>query len=79
MHIIEAMSEQARANLRGNLHKVAAVMARQEGHQLPSDTITIKEAAYLVGTGFWRRWLEKRAMLDGLISLRRLSLTGTRR
>jgi len=72
MNIIRNMSEQARTNLRSNLHKVATVMARQEGHALANDALTIKDAAYLVGVNFWRNWLEKRAMLDGALSLRRL-------
>jgi hypothetical protein len=72
MQIIRNMSEQARANLRRNLHKVAAVMARHEGHALLRDNITIKEASYLLGVRFWRNWLEKRAVLDGVMSVRRL-------
>lgn len=72
MNIIRNMSDQARTNLRCNLHKVATVMARQDGHALVNDDLTVKEAAYLVGVGFWRNWLEKRAMLDGALSLRRL-------
>jgi hypothetical protein len=74
MNFIRNMSEQARTNLRCNLHKVAVVLARQEGHALPTDNLTIKEGAYLIGAEFWRHWLEKRAMLDGIVSLHRLTL-----
>lgn len=73
MNIIRTMSEQARTNLRRGLHKVAAVMARQEGHNLQRDEVTIKEAAYLIGADFWKHWLEKRALFDGLMSVRQLS------
>jgi hypothetical protein len=72
MNIIRNMSEHARANLRNNLHKVAAVKAQQEGVNLARDQITIKEAVYLLGVDLWRSWLEKRAMFEGLTSLRQL-------
>ena len=72
MNVIRNMSEQARANLRNNLHKVAAVKAQQEGVTLARDQVTIKEAVYLLGVDLWRSWLEKRAMLEGLTSLRQL-------
>jgi len=72
MNIIRNMSEHARANLRDNLHKVAAVKAQQEGVNLARDQITIKEAVYLLGVDLWRNWLEKRAMFEGLTSLRQL-------
>ena len=72
MNIIRNMSEHARNNLRNNLHKVAAVKAQREGVNLARDRITIKEAVYLVGVDFWRNWLEKRAMFEGLTSLHQL-------
>lgn len=72
MNIIRNMSEHARTNLRQNMHKVAAVMAQQSGVKLARDQVTIKEAVYLLGVDFWRNWLEKRAMLEGLTSLRLL-------
>lgn len=72
MNIIRAMSEHARANLRGQMHKVAAVMAKQEGMPIARDEVTIKEAAYLIGYHFWKHHLEKRAMLDGICHVMRM-------
>lgn len=72
MNIIRNMSEHARANLRNNLHKVAAIKAQQDGIKLARDQVTIKEAVYLLGVDLWRNWLEKRAMFEGLASLRQL-------
>lgn len=72
MNIIQAMSKHARNNLCGQLHKVAAVMAKNEGLPISRDEITIKEASYLLGYRFWKNYLEKRAMLDGLCHLTRL-------
>jgi len=74
MHIINALSKTARDNLRNNMHHVAVKMAAQDGFQLAVDEVTIKEAAYLIGTRVWKTRLEKRAMLDGLLSLRRLGV-----
>jgi len=76
MNLINCMSEHARANLRQNLHKVGAVMAQHDGHALARDEITIKEAVYLVGTDFWKQWLEKRALFEGLASLQQLEFSG---
>jgi len=73
MKIIEAMSEHARSNLRGQLHKVAAVMAKNDGLPIVRDEVTIKEAAFLLGYSFWKNYLEKRAMLDGIAHVMRLS------
>ena len=73
MQLILNMSEHARANLRQGMHKVAAIMARQSGHNLVRDEVTIKEAAYLVGADFWKQWLEKRALFEGLASLNQLA------
>jgi len=72
MNIIQKMSEHARSNLRGNLHKVAAAMAKNDGVNFTRDEVTIKEAAYLIGTGFWKNYLTKRALFDGLMHLQRL-------
>lgn len=72
MSILQAMSNTARTNLRTRMHKVAAVMAAQDGTPLANDEVTIKEAAYLIGRRFWLNRLEKRAMLDGIMSLRQL-------
>lgn len=72
MSIMNRMSDTARQNLRGQLHKVAAVMARQDGTPIARDEVTIKEAAYLIGTRFWKNYLEKRAMLEGILNVMRL-------
>ncbi|MGD9209176.1 MAG: hypothetical protein PVI90_00295 [Desulfobacteraceae bacterium] len=73
MHIINAISERARNNLRGQLHKVAAIMTKNEGVPISRDEITIKEASYLMGYHFWKNYLEKRAMLDGICHIMRLN------
>lgn len=73
MNIILAMSQHARSNLRGNLHKVAAVMAAKDGTPIARDEVTMKEAAYLVGVRFFRNYLEKRAMFDGIMNIAQLS------
>jgi hypothetical protein len=72
MSILQRMSDTARTNLRTRMHKVAAVMAAQDGTPLANDEVTIKEAAYLLGRRFWLHRLEKRAMFDGILSLRQL-------
>lgn len=76
MSVLNLLSNTARDNLRGQLHKVAAVMARQDGTPIARDEVTIKEAAYLVGVRFWKNYLEKRAMFDGILNVMRLR--GTR-
>lgn len=73
MQIIRAMSSHARSNLRHNMHKVAAVMARQDGIPIQRDEITVKEAAFALGFTFWKNYLEKRAMFDGIMNVARLS------
>lgn len=73
MNIIRAMSQHARQNLRGNLHKVAAAMATHDGTPIMRDEVTMKEAAYLVGVRFWKNYLEKRAMFDGIMNIAHLS------
>ena len=73
MFIIDALPEQTRDNLRGQLHKVAAVMAKNDGIPLANSEVTIKEAAYLVGTQFFKNYLEKQAMIDGILNVMRLS------
>lgn len=72
MFIIQAMSEHARSNLRGQLHKVAATMAKNDGMPLARDEVTIKEAAYLLGYQFYKNYLEKKAMLDGICHVMRM-------
>lgn len=71
-NVIQLMSETARSNLRGQLHKVAAVMARLDGTPIARDEVTIKEAAYLIGVRFFKTYLEKRAMFDGILNVMRL-------
>jgi len=68
MFIIKALSPDIRTNLRQNMHKVAAVMAG-----LPRGEMTIKEAAYCIGFNFYKHYLEKRAMFDGLMNIAQLS------
>jgi len=68
MFLIRALDENVRTNLRQNMHKVAAVM-----HGLPRGEMTIKEAAYCLGFQFYRQYLEKRAMLDGLLNIAQLA------
>jgi len=72
-NIINSMSAHARTNLKYNMHKVAAVMTKNQGIPLARDEITIKEAAYLMGFHMWKHRLEKRAMLEGLICARQLA------
>jgi hypothetical protein len=71
-NLFKALQPRVRSNLRGNMHKVAAVMARGEGIPLTRDEVTIKEAALILGIKFHRQYLEKAAMLDGLMCLKRL-------
>lgn len=73
MFIIQAMSEHTRDNLRGQLHKVAAVMAKNDGTPLARDEVTLKEASYLLGVQFFKNYLEKQAMFDGILNVMRLS------
>jgi hypothetical protein len=56
------------------MHKVAAVMAKNEGLHLPpgEDEITIKTATYLLGVQIFRHRREKQAMLDGIMNVIRL-------
>lgn len=70
--ILNNLPVDTRAKLRGNLHKVAAVMARQEGTPVARDEITAKEAAYLIGLRMYRNMMEKRAILSGIMSVRQL-------
>ena len=72
MNIIRALPEQARHNLRYNMHKVAAILIRRAGIPMRRDEVTIKEAAFALGYQFYKNYLEKRAMLDGLMSIAQL-------
>lgn len=69
MFVIRALSPEVRTNLRQNMHKVAAVMLG-----LPRGEMTIKEAAYCVGFGFYKNYLEKRALFDGIMNLAQLAV-----
>lgn len=71
--VLNALPETTRQQLRSNMHKVAAVMANQSEFPIGRDEITIKEAAYLIGANFWKHYLEKRAMLDGIMTLHTLT------
>jgi hypothetical protein len=73
MKTVQALHDTVRANLRGNMHKVAAVMAKKQGLPLMRDEITIKEASYLLGVQFYRNYLEKKAMLDGILNVMRVT------
>jgi hypothetical protein len=68
------MSQHARQNLRGRMHKVAAVMAKQDGIPIEGDEINIKTAAHALGFQFFKNYLEKRAMLDGIMCTAQLLL-----
>jgi hypothetical protein len=72
MYILHALPEQARQNLRCNMHKVAAVLIRKAGIPIQRDEVTIKEAAFAIGFQFYKNYLEKRAMLDGIMSIAQL-------
>ena len=71
-NLFRALQPRVRSNLRGGMHKVAAVMARAEGIPITRDEVTIKEAALILGIKFHQQYLEKAAMLDGLMCLKRL-------
>lgn len=68
MFIIRALDPAVRTNLRQNMHKVAAVM-----QGLPRGEMTIKEAAYCIGFQFYKQYLEKRALLDGILNIAQLA------
>lgn len=70
--LLHNMPEDTRAKLRGNLHKVAAVMAQAQGTPIARDEVTIKEAAYLIGVRMFRNRMEKQAMLNGIMCVRQL-------
>ena len=74
MSLVTLVSAPARANLRTQMHKVAAVMARNEGLVLPpgENEITLKTAAYLLGVQIFKHRREKQAMLDGIMNIARL-------
>lgn len=75
MHkIIQTLPENTRNNLRNQMHKVAACLTKQEGFSLARDEITIKEASFLLGQRFWKHYLEKRAMFDGITHVMRIGL-----
>ena len=71
-HMLRALSPRVRANLRGGLHKVAAVVARQDGIPLTRNEVSIKEAALILGIKFQRQRLDKAAMLNGVMCIKRL-------
>lgn len=71
--ILNVIPDTTRQQLRSNMHKVAAVMANQGPFPVGREEITIKEAAYLVSAHFWKNYLEKRAMLDGIMNLASLT------
>jgi hypothetical protein len=50
------------------MHKVAAVMLG-----LPRGELTIKEAAYCLGFQFYKQYLEKRALFDGILNIAQLA------
>jgi hypothetical protein len=68
MMIIHALSPEVREQLRGNMHKVAAIMANE-----PRGELTIKEAVYRLGTRIFQSYLEKKAIFEGLVSLAQLA------
>lgn len=74
MSVMNLVPVHVRSNLRNRMHKVAAVMARNQGLPLPpgEEEITIKTAAYLLGVQIFRHRREKQAMLDGIMNIARL-------
>lgn len=70
--VTHLLSAHARDVLSTQMHKVAAVMAHRQGLPLTRDEITIKEAAQLVGFQFFKNYLEKRAMFDGILHVMKL-------
>ena len=74
MTIIEMTQQHIRDNLRTQMHKVAAILAHVDGNPLPAGEteITLKTAAYLLGTRIYRHKREKQAMLEGIINVARL-------
>ncbi|MAG64365.1 MAG: hypothetical protein CMK74_00595 [Pseudomonadales bacterium] len=72
MFLLKTATPVVRQNLRFNLHKVAAHIANQGRFPLSSDEVTLKEAAYLIGTHAHYSWLTKRAALDGIVNAVRL-------
>ncbi len=74
MRLTQMLSKTAQDNLRGNMHKVAARMAQQQGLALPdgSQELTLKTAAYLIGLRAFKLRREKQAMLDGIMNIARL-------
>ena len=59
--------------LRTQMHKVAAIVAQQDG-LLPSgvDELDLKTAAYLIGYQAFKHKLEKKAMFEGILSISEL-------
>jgi len=72
MSIINSLSPEVRHNLRTNMHKVAAKMVEQDGFPVARDEITLKEAAYQIGARFYKHYLEKKAMLEGIVNAMQL-------
>jgi hypothetical protein len=68
MALSDMISEHTRSMLRGELHKVAAIVAKRDGLPCFANEVTVKEAARMVGFSFWKNYLEKRAMLDGIVN-----------
>jgi len=73
MFLITKASPHTRQVLSGALHKVAAVMANRGPFPINRNEVTLKEAAYLIGTQAHYNWLTKRATLEGIINTVRLN------
>lgn len=73
MKFIKSLDSETRKTLRTQMHKVAAVIAKKDGIPLNDQEITLKTAAYAFGYSFWKNNLEKKTMLDGILSLDKLS------
>lgn len=72
MSLLNCLSPEIKNALRTRMHKVAALMTAKDGIPIARDEITIKEAAYILGVRYWKHRMEKRALFDGLMSLRQL-------
>jgi hypothetical protein len=73
-NLFNAQPKHIRHALQFNMHKVAAVLTRQEGIPLPPDVdeINIKTAVFALGVKIAKQRFEKRAILDGIMSIARL-------
>ena len=72
MSPLSMLTPEKRDTLRRNLHKVAAIVARENGLPCLANEITVKEASHLLGVQFFQNYLEKKAMLEGIVNVMHL-------